>query len=273
MADWGEAAEASQPRKKGDRTVMRSVYLKLAVVTIALCLVSSGANATPWTGTLTWDLTEAQLVAADHDVNAWAGTGTSIEWAVNYDDTRQLTPWRYQYTVSVDAPGSLSHLIIETSLTFTEDDIADWDHAWELGTWDNQGKSNPSIPDSLYGLKFQTDLDDDLKETFSFYSSRDPVWGDFYARNGKLDTFVWNTGFQSGDDLDPDDKVVSLVSDSDSSQWPDGYYPYDTGNVLWTHIAVPDTTTSSPNETPEPCTWVLLAATGVIGGIVRRRRD
>mgnify|MGYP001030607659 CR=1 FL=1 len=30
---------------------------------------------------------------------------------------------------------------------------------------------------------------------------------------------------------------------------------------------------SAEDDSPEPCTWVLLAASGVIGGIIRRRRD
>lgn len=228
---------------------MRSGYIKLVIAVVVLCMALPHARATPWTGTLTWDTTEAQLVAADHDINRWASTTTTLTWMVDYDTTSEL--WYYEYVFTVPS-GEPSHIIIETSLTFEADDISGWSHAWELGTWDDQGASNPSIPDAMYGLKFDTT--GTLTPTVSFYSPRDPVWGDFYAKDG-TGTFAWNAGFASMNDQDP---TTTVGVDSEPN-----------------HLAVPDTSEGAHGEddSPEPAVWLLLTATGVIGGVIRRRRE
>jgi hypothetical protein len=56
------------------------------------------------------------------------------------------------------------------------------------------------MPDSgIYGVKFETRQDDPAnKVTITFTTLHQPVWGDFYAVDGKKPgspTYAYNTGF------------------------------------------------------------------------------
>ena len=97
---------------------------------------------------------------------------------------------------------------METSDPLPEGDI--WDIEGNYGEafvaeWFYPGSGKPSMPDDLYGVKF----DDTSATTFSleFTSNFLPVWGDFYAKDGQaggecLNQF-WNAGFSLADPLLP----------------------------------------------------------------------
>jgi hypothetical protein len=110
--------------------------------------------------------------------------------------------------------------------------------------FDHLQPSNPSMPADVYGVKFSIG-DEGVAEPqytniiISFDSDRDPIWGDFYAKCGKVggtQNTIWNEGFLIAD---------PLVAPSD-------------GSVL-NHILVPDTI-------PEPTTIMLLGLGGFIAG-------
>lgn len=160
-------------------------------------------------------------------------------------------PWTYSYTFSVEAK-DISHFIIETSPSFTEDNLLSINWSVCHGTYsiednkDNNG--NPYMPTDLYGIKFTPG--DVLDATVTFTSDREPVWGDFYARDGKTGgtyNTVYNTGF-TATDTDP---AIPPANN------PNG--------VLTNHILVPDTVSA-----PEPMALALVMAGGVV--MLRRRK-
>lgn len=165
---------------------------------IALCLTVV-AQADMYTGGLSVD--GGGLIAS-------SGWNTStLSWSV--DNTTVSGLWYYEYTLSVanntqskvNAP---SHQIIEASLGFGLSNIGDITGgtvgAEEIQWYESGSPSNPGLPDSVYGIKFEG-LPDSTEMTISFSSNKVPVWGDFYAKAASGE-YLYNAGFANPDPLD-----------------------------------------------------------------------
>jgi hypothetical protein len=156
--------------------------------------------------------------------------------------------FHYSYTLEV-FKGAVSHLIIEVSQTFTCADLLNAEGPFgetEVG-WHEVQSGNPNMPEHIYGIKFDEAWG--TTATFGFDAWRKPVWGDFYAKDGKAGgdwNFVHNAGFTVGD-VDPGDDP------SDGS--------------VGCHILVPDSVIL-----PEPATMGLLGL-GLGAMVIGRKRS
>jgi len=147
--------------------------------------------------------------------DGWMSTSTSIQWKVYRTEVGgvEVGPWHYDYTFySPATKGNISHLILQVSYdgalgSFDVLDPMDYqgDPDVVAAKWyDQNNNENPGWPAgvSLFALKFnQTNTgtgDSSIAGwELTFDSWRDPVWGSFYAKDGKK-SGVWATAWNSG---------------------------------------------------------------------------
>ncbi|MHC4294432.1 MAG: hypothetical protein ACYSTL_02480 [Planctomycetota bacterium] len=214
----------------------------MGLLITGLFVRASGAPS--YSGQLVWNPAEDQINAAGD----WAETNTTIQWEVE-----EIQPWTWSYTYTLNVCGKdISHFIIEASDSLNE--IGEpvcmtglEDHSFGTYSAARAGKSNPYIPASVYGIKFDLAADTEVI-TVSFTSDRDPIWGDFYAKGGgpKNASVAFNAGL-TADDSDP----APFIFGPDSEEVTD-------------HILVPDTI-------PEPAVALILYL-GAAGIFLRTRR-
>jgi len=229
-----------------------------------MLLLSGSAYATTWTGSLS--SAEGGIQGTGDWIDNVNDVPMTLDWSVAevLSGTGQVMYWHYDYTIAVwSGNGSISHFIIEATDTF-EDLPSSWFNVTGPDSWmqgenntevgpveiqpHTSGSGNPEMPGNLdWGIKFdETSEDADLfVGTFSFDSYHQPVWGDFYTRDGvSFNATAWNAGFISDDPLAPPQ---------------DGHLEY--------HLLVPD------SKIPEPVS-VIFFATGLVGvfGFVKRRK-
>jgi len=170
---------------------------------------------------------------------AYASGTQTISWEIV--QTGNMFSYTYNFT-GFSAP-SISHFIVEMSANCENEQSAclsgatgDYTGEGEWGTYSGENPSNPNLPGSIYGVKFDTS-NDPADFFITFMSTRIPVWGNMYVKGGQ------------------------------SGLWNDGMEDMSSDNIM-DFIARPDTQT----VVPEPATMLLLG-TGLAGiGAARRRR-
>jgi hypothetical protein len=217
-------------------------------IVAAITLATAPAYAVVYSGSLT-------------SGNGLTGTGpwaedASISWNVSNEDLG-YEGWNYSYTLTVTGK-DISHAMIEVSSVFENSNILEGyigitpDGTYELNDYGPSNPSNPGIPDTMRGIKIDV-IGDTKTLSWSFDSDITPVWGDFYAKDGKqggADVYIYNDGFTENDydpttPVDPDNQDYVPISD---------------------HIIVPDSTSTHegpPGNLPEPGTS-MLGALGIL---------
>ena len=183
----------------------------------------------------------------------WLG-GTpkcKLEWLVTNEEPPPIGYptfiWKYSYTLTVPQ-GAPSHMIVEASdapgRVFTTANIkaVTGSSVQEIMLHESGSSGNPNLPADVHGIKFEG-LAEATTITITFFTDRDPIWGDFYSKDGEQNS-LHNDGLVAAD--------------------PDPFINPPANGPLNDHLLVPDTIA-------EPATLSLLALGGL--AILRRRRN
>lgn len=260
---------------------------RVILIAIALSLPLAGLSAATYTGSLAYNppANASDDLQINGPVGQWDSYDHSITWTVTNQDPGAPVgyPWKYSYRWSITNPtqgtlqGAFSHLILETSPGFTQEDFVQLTGGV---TFDSVGlqmaqSGNPNIPEDIYGIRFNPAAGGQFDLAWSFYSNRQPVWGDIYAKcgGGAGQNTAYNLGF-----TDPDN-VNGVIDDID----PAGPASAGTAaNHYFYHVLRPDTVGGpgpdpdpdpDPDPTvPEPFTLAMLGlGLAGLGGYTRRR--
>jgi hypothetical protein len=168
----------------------QSAFVKTLLICVPLMflLCATRSWAETYTGTLKY---------GDGLKGATAWKSSTLKWTV--DDNTHPGLWTYSYSFSVEAK-EISHVIIEVAEGFKQQNLrGDTTPKYELGTFGHKGNSTPGIPGDIRGMKWETS-GKALTYSWVIVTDRAPMWGDFYAKDGKDRgnwVFSYNTGFGS----------------------------------------------------------------------------
>ncbi|HPD16896.1 MAG TPA: PEP-CTERM sorting domain-containing protein [Planctomycetota bacterium] len=247
----------------------------------AICLTAPHAVGDPfllYEGTLTYtppldgsDTIESRglkVGTKNNPSDGWSLRTVALHWSVSLETP--TSAWHYAYSFEVSGTSyGISHFILETSPSFTntEENFRNFVCSSPANlTFGWQESGSPGLPEPLIGIRIEP-LNSPMVLTWSFDSNKQPVWGDFYAKDGlgmdpAVANYAFNVGFGSPD-YDPSIEVYEPQSVSGSSP-----------EVLRTHILRPDTEPGPLVTIPEPLSMAFLgsALAGVVGWRVRSRR-
>jgi hypothetical protein len=176
---------------------MRRKFNPLSAALVLLAILPTVSQAEAYYGSLSFS--DDGLITS----GSWAKDTSNLSWTV-YSRSGY---WHYSYTLEVAGKHEISHMIVELSPSFDEDNLRNlsWTGAHEIGTF-REKNGNPGMPGSVYGLKADDTFGTTL--TILFDSDRAPVWGDFYAKSAaggkhRAATYLYNSGFSAADPLFP----------------------------------------------------------------------
>lgn len=237
-------------------------FLATAAAFLAAALwLPSVASAYPLSVTRT--SADTDQIVSNPASGFWSGGNFKITSTVSLAGVENgLQKYLYEYIIDA-AVRDISHIIIETSPDIG-DDIAL--NTITGGTVSGPGlfkpgSGNPGMPGDIYG--FKVDLTPAAQDySFSFYSFRAPVWGDFYAKDGKTggpgggeEVYAYNKmfGTNPSNPLDPN-VTAANVGSADYKGW----------------IITPDTRTTVVIPEPSSLAIAGLGGLGLIGYAWRR---
>jgi len=187
---------------------------KLAIFLCAIALVLSVAgnvgatsiSVAPgyWTGITSYRSTANGSLTAAGGWDGLPAGDTDNGFMIKWDISLVGLTYSYTYTISGAGVGNnlskdLSHWILEVTNSSNLDDFDTTDSIDGGPEWfyeNDTGNSNPDMPNDIYGIKWDTP--DAYDYTVTFKIDKNPVWGDFYAVDGKTpgeETTAWNIGF------------------------------------------------------------------------------
>ncbi|OGW17504.1 MAG: hypothetical protein A3G93_07920 [Nitrospinae bacterium RIFCSPLOWO2_12_FULL_45_22] len=181
-------------------------FIKILLLAASLVMINVlPAKASLWDAPVDpGDYTGSRTSASGGGVYAtqsWDNGGFTISWDITNNNDGTLT---YKYTLTGEKK-SISHFILELSGDI-EGDIFDGSDPYQgPASWGpGHGNSNPGFPEgaAIYGIKFEFG---GSPVTYTLVTNRLPVWGNFYAKDGKESgdfLFAYNnalalTGFNS----------------------------------------------------------------------------
>lgn len=276
---------------------MRKIFFS-SLLGVAFLLTVSPTNAgfvtvdpSDWSGSRSTDNNEIQITGN----GGWDQSrgGFQIAWEISFapsdpnSNDNGVFTYRYDITSALggDLAKALSHIILSlsqgstvtTDTTLSSNLLESQPKTYQADDGSKKGNSNPGLPADFYGVKYDATDTDSTQFTVVFETESAPVWGSFYAKDGKdgrVDTWAYNQG------LDP--RHVHYLSDGYDESYDNfnGYLMEDNAALYQYFIATPDTKTYGPGETPmpnvvpEPSSLVLLTlgALGLVGYGYRRRK-
>lgn len=116
---------------------------------------------------------------------AWATAGAlTVSWNISFDANTQL--YTYQYRIQATAGGATSHFIIDLTDDCVVDQIAGCTNGFGSYGAFTSSNGNPGLPSpGIIGVKYDVPQSEQAMDiTYSFTSTRAPVWGDVYVKDG-----------------------------------------------------------------------------------------
>jgi hypothetical protein len=244
-------------------------------------------------GTLTWDSDTTKGLNGASD---WGNDNSSLSWDVMWDanDAR----WVYEYTLGVSGAPGISHFILNVSdglpnngyqsdpFEFTPemDDLdGTFDYQWYSST--TQGGSNPLMPAGFFGIKGDVnDQNGDVSQlTMTIVTTRQPMWGHFYAKGGQVAGGKGNGNGNGGNgNGGPKLGAIWNAGLEDDTILQDDLEDYLNHDYSASHLLVPNSQDAPPPDdddlppsaVPEPLTALaLLGSLGGLSGYLRKRRN
>jgi hypothetical protein len=164
----------------------------LLIVLVLVLLNAPCPAATTYSGSLQYtppsppDTGDGLFVSGPGGVE-WGSYTVTLSWTVtNADTTYPNYPWKYQYRVELSGTQhGFSHLVVESSDDLTAGDIVGLTGATlDSVKLQTVQSGNYNMPEDMYGIRFLPPTSGVTDMTWSFFSNREPVWGDFYAKDG-----------------------------------------------------------------------------------------